>query len=62
MRKADAKKAILRDWRALKPEERATELHAEMFAMSKVGEYKFRTEGDKRKLIKGWLARYIGKN
>ena len=62
MRKEDAKQAILREWMALKPEDRATETHAKLFAISKAGEYRFRSKGDRGDVIRDWLLEHVGKH
>ena len=60
MKRDDAKAAILREWMALEPENRATETHAKLFAISKAGEYRFRSAEDRGDVIKGWLLDSVG--
>lgn len=61
MKRDDAKEAILRDWMALKPEDRATQAHARLFAISKAGEYRFRATEDRADMIEGWLRDHAHK-
>jgi hypothetical protein len=59
MKRLDAKEAILREWMALKPEDRATDTHARLFAISKAGEYRYRSAGDRADVIEGWLRQHV---
>lgn len=61
MKRDDAKDAILRDWMALEPDERATLAHARLFAISKAGEYRFRSKEDRSDLIEAWLREHVSK-
>jgi hypothetical protein len=61
MKREDAKEAILREWMALKPEDRATDTHARLFAISKAGEFRFRSAEDRADVIEGWLLEHVGK-
>jgi hypothetical protein len=51
MKREDAKEAILREWMDLAPEDRATDTHARLFAISKAGEYRFRSKEDRADVI-----------
>ena len=61
MKRNDAKEVILRDWMALKPEDRATQAHARLFAISKASEYRFRSAKDRADVIEGWLREHAHK-
>jgi hypothetical protein len=55
--KDDARAETLRRWRALPETDRTTAEHAELFAAALADEFSFRTMGNARKVILGWLTR-----
>ena len=60
MLKADAQRAIIREWLALPPEERRTKEQAVTYAMTAAHRFKFRYKGDRYQLIQIWLFKYVG--
>ncbi len=61
MKRDEAREAILREWLALSPGDRATATHARLFAISKAGEYRFRSNEDRADVIEAWLLDHVGK-
>ncbi len=57
MTKDEAREESLNRWRALAPEERETLEHAQVFAAALAGQLDFRTMGNARKVILGWLIK-----
>ena len=57
MKQVDAKREILREWRALPKEQRQTEADATRFAFSVVNKYKFGGTGDPYQTIRAWILR-----
>lgn len=55
--KDEAREETLRRWHALSPDDRQTTEQAEFFAAALAGELDFRTMGNSRKIILGWLVR-----
>ena len=55
--KDEAREETLRRWHALPPDDRQTLEQAEFFAAALAGELDFRTMGNSRKIILGWLVR-----
>ena len=55
--KDEARKEVVRRWRALPVMQRQTHQQADAFATSLVGAIGFRTMGDPQKLIMAWLVR-----
>lgn len=55
--KDDARAETLRRWRALPETERTDPEQAELFAAALADELSFRTMGNRRKVILGWLTR-----
>ena len=55
--KDDAREESLRRWRELPPEDRETIEQAQVFAAALAGELDFRTMGNSRRVIFGWLTR-----
>ena len=53
--KDEAREESLRRWRTLVPEERETLEHAQVFAAALAEQLDFRTMGNARKVILGWL-------
>lgn len=51
----EAKADVLRRWRELPPDQRATELHAADFAKRVHREYDFRASAGRMSVIEGWL-------
>ena len=60
MLKADAQKAIVREWFSLPADERKTKEQAVAFAMTAAHRFKFRYKGDRYQLIQIWLFKYVG--
>jgi hypothetical protein len=60
MKREDAKEAIVREWLALPPQDRATKTHARLFAISKAGEYRFRSAEDRADMIESRLLEHVG--
>jgi len=60
MRRADAPKAIIREWLALPADERKTKEQAVAYAMTAAHRFKFRYKGDRYQLIQLWLFKYVG--
>jgi hypothetical protein len=60
MRRADAQRAIIREWLALPAVERKTKEQAVAHAMTAAHRFKFRYKGDRHQLIQIWLFKYIG--
>ena len=56
MTKDEAREESLRRWQALAAEERETLEHAQIFAAALAGQLDFRTMGNARKVILGWLV------
>jgi hypothetical protein len=59
MRRADAQKAIIREWLALPADERKTKEQAVAYAMRAAHRLKFRYKGDRHQLIQIWLFKYV---
>jgi hypothetical protein len=60
MNQEDAKREIIREWRALPKEQRQTDEQAALFAMQIKDKYKFRGgSADPYQTIKGWLQRHL---
>ena len=60
MKQVDAKREILREWRALPKEERQTEADATRFAFTVVNKYNFGGDiADRYQTIWAWLLRDI---
>ena len=59
MRQEEAKKAILREFRALPQSKRESSADRLAFAMQMMQKYKFRSSGDPYEVIKGWLMREL---
>ena len=58
MKQVDAKREILREWRALPKEQRHTEADATRFALTVVNKYKFGgSTADPYQTIWAWLVR-----
>lgn len=55
--KDEAREETLRRWHALPPDDRQSFEQAEFFAAALAGELDFRTMGNSRKIILGWLVR-----
>lgn len=55
--KDEAREETLRRWRALPAEDRQTIEQAELFSAALADELQFRTMGNSRKVILGWIAR-----
>ena len=55
--KDEAREESLRRWRALPPTERQTIDQAQIFAAALAGQLDFRTMGNSRMVILGWLVR-----
>jgi hypothetical protein len=55
--KDEAREETLRRWHALPPDDRQSLEQAEFFAAALAGELDFRTMGNSRKIILGWLVR-----
>ena len=60
MLKADAQRAIIREWIALPADERKTKEQAVAYAMRAAHRLKFRYKGDRHQLIQIWLFKYVG--
>ena len=60
MTKDEAREQSLNRWRALPPEDRETLEHAQAFAAALAGQLDFRTMGNARKVILGWLIKEQG--
>ena len=60
MRRADAQRAIIREWLALPADERKTKEQAVVYAMTVAHRFKFRYKGDRHQLIQIWLFKYAG--
>ena len=58
MKRVDAKREILREWRALPKEERQTEADATRFAFTVMNKYNFGGDAaDRYQIIWAWLLR-----
>jgi hypothetical protein len=58
MKQEDAKREIIREWRALPKEQRQTEAQAAVFAMHIKNKYKFKGgTADPYQTIKAWIDR-----
>jgi hypothetical protein len=55
--KDDAREESLRRWRELPPQDRETIEQAQVFAAALAAELDFRTMGNSRRVIFGWLTR-----
>jgi hypothetical protein len=55
MTKNEAREESLRRWRALAADERETLEHAQVFAAALAEQLDFRTMGNARRVIAGWL-------
>lgn len=55
--KDEAREESLRRWHALPPDERQTIEQAQIFAAALAGQLDFRTMGNTRRVILGWLVR-----
>jgi hypothetical protein len=55
--KDDAREESLRRWRDLPPEDRETSEQAQVFAAALADDLDFRTMGNSRRVIFGWLTR-----
>jgi hypothetical protein len=55
MTKDEAREESLRRWRALAADERQTVEHAQVYAAAMAEQLDFRTMGNSRKVIFGWL-------
>jgi hypothetical protein len=62
MKKEDARKAIVGEWRTLPAAKRATEHQAFGFAIQAIQRYKWRASGDPYQEVMGWLSSHIGKD
>jgi hypothetical protein len=60
MLRADAQRAIIREWLALPADERKTKDQAVAYAMTAADRFKFRYKGDRYQLIQVWLFKYVG--
>jgi hypothetical protein len=60
MLRADAQRAIIREWLALPADERKTKDQAMAYAMTAADRFKFRYKGDRYQLIQVWLFKYVG--
>jgi hypothetical protein len=60
MRRADAERAIIREWLALPADERKTKEQAVAYAMTAAHRFQFRYKGDRHQLIQIWLFKYVG--
>jgi hypothetical protein len=56
MTKDEAREEALRRWRALPAEDRETLVQANVFAAALADQLDFRTMGNARRVIAGWLA------
>jgi hypothetical protein len=61
MKKEDARKAIVAEWRGLPAAERATEHRAFGFAMQAIQRYRWRASGGPYQEVMGWLSSHVGK-
>jgi hypothetical protein len=71
MIRADAQRAVIREWLALPADERKTKeqavafamtaAQAVAFAMTAADRFKFRYKGDRYQLIQVWLFKYVGR-
>jgi hypothetical protein len=52
---SEAREAMLSDWMARVPEERLTEYQAALFTTKAMQRYPFAADGDRHRLIMGWL-------
>ena len=57
MKQEDAKREILREWRALPEKRRQSQDDATRFAFSVVNKYKFGGTGDPYQTIRAWILR-----
>jgi hypothetical protein len=62
MKAKEARAAILREWFALAPDQRATTRQAAQFADKAQIPYNLPANGNANVMIRGWLAPYIGLN
>jgi hypothetical protein len=60
VKKEDARVAIVREWRRLPAEKRASERQAFYFAKRAISLYRWRASGDPDQEVMAWLLRYIG--
>jgi hypothetical protein len=60
MLRADAQRAVIREWLALPADQRKTKEQAVAYAMTAVDRFKFRYKGDRYQLIQVWLFKYVG--
>jgi hypothetical protein len=60
MLRADAQRAVIREWLALPADERKTKEQAVAYAMAAADRFKFRYKGDRIQLIQIWLFKYVG--
>lgn len=59
MRQEEARREIVRLWRALPPDQRRTEEQAAAFARAIQGEFEFRVTGDRYQVVKHWLLEHL---
>jgi hypothetical protein len=59
MLRADAQRAIIREWLALPADERKTKDQAISYAMTAADRFKFRYKSDRYQLIQVWLFKYV---
>jgi hypothetical protein len=60
MQVKEIRAAILREWFALAPDQRATMSQAAMFADKAIKAHGFAADGDAGATVQAWLARYTG--
>ena len=60
MNRADAQRAVIREWLPLPVEERKTKEQAVAYAMTAADRFKFRYKRDRYQLIQVWLFKYVG--
>jgi hypothetical protein len=60
MLKADAQRAVIREWLALPTDERKTKEQAVAYPMRAADQFTFRYKGDRYQLIEIWLFKYVG--
>jgi hypothetical protein len=58
--RADAQRAVIREWLALPADQRKTKEQAVAYAMRAADRFKFRYKGDRYQLIQIWLFKYLG--
>ena len=60
MLRADAQRAVIREWLALPADDRKTKEQAVAYAMRAADRFKFRYKGDRYQLIQIRLFKYVG--